>query len=43
MNSIIKSAAKFTEELIQLYRKKDAKQDEIQHTKAILGNVLKKK
>jgi hypothetical protein len=43
MNSIIKSAAKFTEELGQFYGKSDEKQDEIQHTKARLGEVLKKK
>jgi dsRNA-specific ribonuclease len=42
MNSIIKSAAKFIEELIQLYGKSVAKQDEIQHTKARLEEVLKK-
>jgi hypothetical protein len=39
MNSIIKSAAKFIEELSQLYGKIDAKQDEIRHTKAKLGEV----
>jgi hypothetical protein len=33
MNSIIKSAAKFIEELSQLEGKSDEKQDEIQHTK----------
>jgi hypothetical protein len=43
MNSIIKPAAKFIEELCQLYGKSDAGQDEIQHTKARLGEVLKKK
>jgi hypothetical protein len=43
MNSIIKSAANFMEELSQLYGKSDAKQDEIQQTKAKLGEVLKKK
>jgi hypothetical protein len=43
MNSITKSAAKFIEELSQFNRKNDAKQDEIQHTKARLGEVLKKK
>jgi hypothetical protein len=43
MNSIIKSAAKFIEELSQPYGKSDAKQDEIQHTKARLGEILKKK
>jgi cyanate permease len=34
MNSIIKSAAKIIEELSQRYGESDAKQDEIQHTKA---------
>jgi ribosomal protein S4 len=34
---------KIIEELSQLYGKSDAKQDEIQHTKARLGEVLKKK
>jgi ElaB/YqjD/DUF883 family membrane-anchored ribosome-binding protein len=43
MNSIIKSAAKIIEELSQLNGKSDAKQDEIQNTKARLGEVLKKK
>jgi hypothetical protein len=42
MNSIIKSAAKFIEELSQLHGKSDAKQDEIQDTKVRLGEVLKK-
>ena len=41
MNSIIKTAAKITEELSQPDEKSDAKQDGIQHTK--LGKVLKKK
>jgi hypothetical protein len=41
-NSIIKSAAKITEDLRQLNGKNDAKQDKIQHTKAKLGEVLKK-
>jgi hypothetical protein len=41
MNSIIKSAAKIIEELSQPNRKSDTKQDGIQHTKAILGEVLK--
>jgi hypothetical protein len=31
MNSILKSAAKITEELSQLNGKNDAKQDEMQH------------
>jgi hypothetical protein len=43
MNSIIKLAAKIREELSQLGGKSDAKQDEIQHVKARLGEVLKKK
>ena len=43
MNSIIKTAAKITEELIQSNEKSDAKQDGIQHTKARLGESLKKK
>jgi hypothetical protein len=37
MNLIVKLAAKFTEDLNQLNEKKDAKQDEIQPTKAKLG------
>jgi hypothetical protein len=40
MNSIIKLAAKITEDLSRLNGKNDAKQDEIQHTKAKLGEVL---
>ena len=43
MNSILKSAAKIIEELSQLNGKNDAKQDEMQHTKGKLGEVLKKK
>jgi len=43
MNSIIKTAAKITEELIQPNEKSDAKQDGIQHTKARLGESLKEK
>jgi hypothetical protein len=43
MNLIIKLAAKITEDLSQLNGKNDAKQDGIQHTKAKLGEVLKKK
>jgi septation ring formation regulator EzrA len=35
-------AAKITEDLNQLNEKNDAKQDEIQHTKTKLGEVLKK-
>jgi hypothetical protein len=42
VNSIIKTAAKITEELIQPNEKSDAKQDGIQHTKARLGEPLKK-
>jgi hypothetical protein len=41
MNSIVK-LAKMTEDLSQLNGKNDAKQDEIQHTKAKLEEVLKK-
>jgi hypothetical protein len=43
MNSILKSTAKIIEELSQLNGKNDAKQAEMQHTKGILGEVLKKK
>jgi hypothetical protein len=43
MNSIVKLAAKFTEDLNQLNEKNGAKQHKIQHTKAKLGEVLKKK
>jgi hypothetical protein len=42
MNSTIKLAAKITENLNKLNEKNDAKQDEIQHKKAKLGEVLKK-
>jgi flagellar biosynthesis chaperone FliJ len=42
MNSIIKTAAKITEELSQPNEKRDGKQDGIQHTKARLGESLKK-
>ena len=42
MNSIIKTAAKITEELSQPNEKSDAKQDGIQHTKARFGESLKK-
>jgi septation ring formation regulator EzrA len=42
MNSIVKLAAKIIEDLNKLNEKNDAKQDEIQHTKAKLGEVLKK-
>jgi hypothetical protein len=40
MNSIIKLAANITEELSELSGKSDAKQDEIQNTKAILAEIL---
>ena len=43
MNSVIKTAAKITEELSQPNEKSDAKQDGIKHTKARLGQSLKKK
>jgi len=43
MNSIIKTAAKTTEELSQLNENSDAKQDGIQHTKARFVQSLKKK
>jgi len=43
MNSIIKTAAKIKEGLSQPNEKSDAKQDGIQHTKARLGESLKKK
>ena len=43
MNSIIKTAAKITEELSQPNENSDAKQDGIQHIKARLGESLKKK
>ena len=43
MNSILKSAAKIIEELNQLNRMNDAKQDGMQHTKGRLGQALKKK
>ena len=42
MNSIIKIAAKITEELNQPNEKSDAKQDGIQHKKARLGESPKK-
>jgi len=41
MNSIIKTAAKITEELSQPNEKSDAKQDGVQHIKARLGVSLK--
>jgi len=37
------TAAKITEELSQPNEESDTKQDGIQHTKAILGEFLKKK
>src|SRR5215469_10911170 len=43
MISILKTAAKIMEELSQLDGKNDAKQDEMQHTRERLGEVLKKK
>jgi len=43
MNSIIKTAAKIKEELSQPNEKTDTKRDGIQHTKARLGESLKKK
>ena len=43
MSSIIKTAAKIAEELSQPNEKSDAKQEGTQHTKAILGEVLKNK
>jgi predicted nuclease with TOPRIM domain len=43
MNSILKSAAKIIVELSQLNGKTVTKQDEMQHTKERLGEVLKKK
>jgi len=42
MNSIIKTAAKITEELSQPNEDSDAKQVGIKHTKARLGESLKK-
>jgi len=43
MNSILKSAAKFLEDLNQLSGMNDAKQDGMQHTKAKWRDILKKK
>ena len=43
MNSIIKTAAKITEELSQPNEKSDTKQDGIQHTKTKLEESLNKK
>ena len=42
-NSILKTAARIIAELSQLNGKNDAKQDEMQHKKGRLGEVLKKK
>jgi hypothetical protein len=42
MNSIVKLAAKMIEDLNKRNEKNDAKEDEIQHTKTKLGEVLKK-
>jgi hypothetical protein len=42
MNSIVKFAAKITGDLYKLNEKNGAKQDEIQHTKAKSGEVLKR-
>jgi hypothetical protein len=43
MSSIVKLAAKFTKYLNQLNKKNDIQKNEIQHTNAKLGEVLKKK
>ena len=43
MNSIIKTAAKITEELSQPNEKSDTKQDGMQHTEGRLGESLKGK
>ena len=43
MNSILKLAAKILEKLNQLNVMNDTKQDEMQHTKGRLGEVLKNK
>jgi hypothetical protein len=43
MNSIIKTAAKITEELSQPNERVTEKEDGIQHTMARLGESLKKK
>ena len=42
MNSIIKTAAKITEDLSRPNEKSDAKQDRMQHTKARFGESQKK-
>jgi len=42
MNSIIKTAAKITEQLNQRNEKSDTKQDGIQHTEERLGESLNK-
>jgi predicted GNAT family acetyltransferase len=43
MSSIVKLAAKFTEDLHQLNKKNDAQKNETQHTMAKWGEVIKKK
>jgi hypothetical protein len=43
MSSIVKLAAKFTEDLNQLNQKNDAEKNEIQYTKTKWGEVLKTK
>jgi hypothetical protein len=43
VNSIIKTAAKIAEGLIQTNDKSDSKQEGIQHTKGRLGEVSKNK
>jgi len=43
MNSIIKTAARITEELSQPNEKNNTKEDGLQHTKARLVESLKKK
>jgi hypothetical protein len=42
MSSTVKLATKFTEDLNQLNQQNDVQKNEIQHTKAKLGEVLKK-
>jgi hypothetical protein len=43
VNKTVKTATKITEELSQLNENSDVQQDVIQHTKARLGEFLKKK
>jgi hypothetical protein len=43
MSSIVKLAAKFTEDLNQLCQKNDAQKNETQHTMAKWGEIMKKK